>query len=101
MGSVVCLAIGDVVGTVVVLASIPVGPAVITDVAGEFVIVLVGVVVEIAVVELVGLAVVVNSAFGAKVGVPAGAPVDGIVIGKSVNPINQTGGRILHLGIVE
>ncbi|MBK7335461.1 MAG: succinylglutamate desuccinylase/aspartoacylase family protein [Saprospirales bacterium] len=28
------------------------------------------------------------------------APEDGIVIGKSVNPINQTGGRILHLGIL-
>ncbi|MBK7409992.1 MAG: succinylglutamate desuccinylase/aspartoacylase family protein [Saprospirales bacterium] len=28
------------------------------------------------------------------------APEDGIVIGKSVNPINQTGGRILHLGII-
>ena len=28
------------------------------------------------------------------------APEDGIVIGKSVNPVNQTGGRILHLGIV-
>lgn len=28
------------------------------------------------------------------------APENGIVIGKSVNPINQTGGRILHLGIV-
>lgn len=27
------------------------------------------------------------------------APEDGIVIGKSVSPINQTGGRILHLGI--
>lgn len=27
------------------------------------------------------------------------APEDGIVVGKSVNPINQTGGRILHLGI--
>ncbi len=26
------------------------------------------------------------------------APEDGIVIGKSVNPVNQTGGRILHLG---
>lgn len=24
---------------------------------------------------------------------------DGIVIGKSTSPINQTGGRILHLGI--
>lgn len=29
------------------------------------------------------------------------APEDGIVIGKSVSPINQTGGRILHLGIVQ
>jgi predicted deacylase len=28
------------------------------------------------------------------------APEDGVVIGKSTNPINQTGGRILHLGIV-
>ncbi len=28
------------------------------------------------------------------------APEDGVVIGKSVNPINPTGGRILHLGIV-
>ena len=28
------------------------------------------------------------------------APEDGIVIGKEVNPINQTGGRILHLGIL-
>ena len=27
------------------------------------------------------------------------APSDGIVIGKSVSPVNQTGGRILHLGI--
>jgi predicted deacylase len=27
------------------------------------------------------------------------APEDGIVIGKSVNPINQCGSRILHLGI--
>lgn len=27
------------------------------------------------------------------------APHDGIVIGKSVSPVNQTGGRILHLGI--
>ncbi len=27
------------------------------------------------------------------------APEDGIVIGKSVAPVNQTGGRILHLGI--
>lgn len=29
------------------------------------------------------------------------APEDGVVIGKSVNPINQSGGRILHLGIPE
>ncbi len=29
------------------------------------------------------------------------APEDGIVIGKSVSPINQTGGRILHLGILK
>ncbi|MCB0638434.1 MAG: succinylglutamate desuccinylase/aspartoacylase family protein [Lewinella sp.] len=28
------------------------------------------------------------------------APEAGIVIGKSVSPVNQTGGRILHLGIV-
>lgn len=28
------------------------------------------------------------------------APEKGIVIGKSVNPVNQTGGRILHLGII-
>ena len=29
------------------------------------------------------------------------APEDGVVIGKSVSPINQTGGRILHLGILQ
>lgn len=29
------------------------------------------------------------------------APEDGIIIGKSVSPINQSGGRILHLGIVK
>lgn len=28
------------------------------------------------------------------------APADGVVIGKSVSPVNQTGGRILHLGII-
>lgn len=28
------------------------------------------------------------------------APEDGVVIGKSVHPVNQTGGRILHLGII-
>lgn len=27
------------------------------------------------------------------------APEDGIVIGKNVNPVNQTGDRILHLGV--
>jgi uncharacterized protein len=29
------------------------------------------------------------------------APEDGIVIGKSVSPINQTGSRIIHLGILK
>ncbi|MFT4759877.1 MAG: putative deacylase [Paraglaciecola sp.] len=29
------------------------------------------------------------------------APEYGIVIGKSVNPVNHTGGRILHLGIIK
>lgn len=29
------------------------------------------------------------------------APEDGIVIGKSVSPVNQTGGRILHYGIIK
>jgi hypothetical protein len=28
------------------------------------------------------------------------APEDGIVIGKEVNPVNQTGGRMMHLGII-
>ncbi len=28
------------------------------------------------------------------------SPENGIVIGKSTNPVNQTGGRILHLGIM-
>lgn len=28
------------------------------------------------------------------------APEDGVVVGKSVNPVGQTGARILHLGIV-
>lgn len=27
-------------------------------------------------------------------------PEDGIVIGKSISPVNQSGGRILHLGII-
>ena len=26
-------------------------------------------------------------------------PEKGIIIGKSVSPVNQTGGRVLHLGI--
>ncbi len=29
------------------------------------------------------------------------SPEDGIVIGKSVSPVNQSGGRILHLGIMD
>jgi len=29
------------------------------------------------------------------------APENGVVIGKSVSPVNQAGGRILHLGIVK
>jgi predicted deacylase len=29
------------------------------------------------------------------------APEDGIVIGKSTNPVNMAGGRILHLGILQ
>lgn len=29
------------------------------------------------------------------------APEDGIVIGKSVSPVNQSGGRILHLGLIK
>lgn len=29
------------------------------------------------------------------------APYDGVVIGKSVSPVNQTGGRILHLGLLD
>ncbi len=28
-------------------------------------------------------------------------PEDGIVIGKSTNPINRSGGRIIHLGLIE
>jgi hypothetical protein len=28
------------------------------------------------------------------------APQDGVVIGRSTNPVNQTGGRILHLGVI-
>ena len=29
------------------------------------------------------------------------APEDGVVIGKSVSPVNQSGGRILHLGVLK
>ncbi len=29
------------------------------------------------------------------------APCDGIVVGRSINPINQTGSRIIHLGVLE
>ena len=29
------------------------------------------------------------------------APEAGIVIGKSTNPVNISGGRIIHLGILE
>jgi uncharacterized protein len=29
------------------------------------------------------------------------APEDGVIIGKSVSPVNQAGGRILHLGILK
>ena len=29
------------------------------------------------------------------------APEKGIVIGKTSNPINMSGGRIIHLGIIE
>jgi hypothetical protein len=29
------------------------------------------------------------------------APEAGVVVGKSTNPINQTGGRILHLGLID
>ena len=37
--------------------------------------------------------------FGDKI-VDYFAPEDGKVIGKSVSPVNQTGGRILHIGII-
>ncbi len=43
---------------------------------------------------------VVKDVFGHPIKVYL-APEDGIVIGKSVQPINQTGGRILHLGLVK
>jgi len=40
----------------------------------------------------------VNTIFG-KIVKEYFSPEDGIVIGKSINPINQSGSRILHLGI--
>ena len=41
-----------------------------------------------------------RNVFGAKIK-EYYAPEDGIVIGKSISPVNQTGGRILHLGIIK
>lgn len=29
------------------------------------------------------------------------APSDGVVVGKSQNPVTETGDRVVHLGIVE
>ena len=43
---------------------------------------------------------VVKNAFG-KIINEYLAPEDGIVIGKSSNPTNMSGGRIIHLGITE
>lgn len=42
----------------------------------------------------------VRNVFGTKIK-EYFAPEDGIVIGKSISPVNQTGGRILHLGIIK
>jgi len=39
-----------------------------------------------------------NDIFGDRL-IEYWAPEDGVVIGKSIDPVNQTGGRILHLGI--
>ena len=41
-----------------------------------------------------------NDIFGDRL-IEYTSPEDGIVIGKSIDPVNQTGGRILHLGILE
>lgn len=41
-----------------------------------------------------------RNVFGAKMQEYT-APFDGIVIGKSVSPVNQSGGRILHLGLLD
>lgn len=45
------------------------------------------------------LIAVLRDIFGSKVK-EYFAPHDGIVIGKSISPVNQTGGRILHLGLL-
>ncbi len=42
----------------------------------------------------------VTNIFGDKIA-EYHAPEDGVVIGKSVNPVNHTGGRVLHLGRLE
>ena len=41
----------------------------------------------------------IKNIFGEDISV-YNAPEDGIVIGKSISPVNQSGGRILHLGIL-
>jgi predicted deacylase len=46
--------------------------------------------------ELVG---VLRNAFGDLIR-EYHAPEDGIVLGSSVNPVGQTGARILHLGVI-
>lgn len=43
---------------------------------------------------------IVRNAFG-KIIKEHVAPEDGIVIGESSNPANMSGGRIIHLGIIE
>lgn len=43
---------------------------------------------------------IMRNIFGKKIG-EYHAKEGGIVIGKSVSPVNQSGGRILHLGIVQ
>lgn len=42
---------------------------------------------------------VLRNAFGDVISSYA-APMDGVVVGKSVNPVGQTGARILHLGVL-
>jgi hypothetical protein len=46
------------------------------------------------------LVATLRNLFGDKI-IDYNAPEDGIVIGKSNSPVNQTGGRILHLGILK